>query len=173
MESGQYTVIVDRAAAMHISRGVIGGRSERDRTEGLAVMLLHLRPGMKETAMTDKRATIWRTILIVGMILGLGGIIGEMVWSADKEKLKEIEVVAMAASAKVTIEGAVGTALGSIAGQVIEAELERRGDKAVWNVEILTEEEGIMAVYVDAVSGAVVMTEEKVVGKRLAQDKLS
>ena len=123
--------------------------------------------------MTDKRATIWRTILIVGMILGLGGIIGEMVWSADKEKLKEIEVVAMAACAKVTIEGGVGTALGSIAGQVIEAELERRGDKAVWNVEILTEEEGIMAVYVDAVSGAVVMTEEKVVGKRLAQDKLS
>ena len=62
--------------------------------------------------------------------------------------------------------------MGSIAGQVIEAELERRGDKTMWNIEILTEEEGIMAVYVDAVSGAVVMTEEKVVGKRLVQDKL-
>lgn len=123
--------------------------------------------------MTNKTYTIWRTILIVGMIIGVGGIVGEMVWSADKEKLKEMEVVAMVASAKVTIEGAVETALGSIAGQVIEAELEKWGEKTVWNVKILTDEAGIMAVYVDAVSGAVVMTEEKVVGKRLLQDKLS
>ena len=123
--------------------------------------------------MTSKTYTIWRTILIVGTVIGLGGIIGEMVWSVDKEKLKEVEVVAMAASAKVTIEGAVAAALGSIAGQVVEAGLEKRGDKTMWNVEVLTDEAGIMAVYVDAVSGAVVMTEEKVVGKRLGQDKLS
>lgn len=123
--------------------------------------------------MTNKTYTIWRTIPIVGMIIGLGGIVGEMVWSADKEKLKEMEVVAMVASAKVTIEGAVEAALGSIAGQVIEAELEKWGEKTVWNVKILTDEEGIMAVYVDAAAGAVVMTEEKVVGKRLVQDKLS
>lgn len=123
--------------------------------------------------MTSKTYTIWRTILIVGTVIGLGGIIGTMVWSADKENLKEMEVVAMAASAKVTIEGAVAAALGSIAGQVVEAGLEKRGDKTMWNVEVLTDEAGIMAVYVDAVSGAVVMTEEKVVGKRLGQDKLS
>lgn len=122
--------------------------------------------------MTNKTYTIWRTILIVAMIIGLGGIIGEMVWSADKEKLKEIEVVAIAASAKITIEEAVEAALGSIAGQVIEAELEKRGEETVWNVQVLTDEEGIMAVYVDAVSGAVVMAEEKVVGKRLVQDNL-
>lgn len=79
----------------------------------------------------------------------------------------------MAASAKVTIEGAVESALGSIAGQVVEAGLEKRGDKTMWNVEVLTDEAGIMAVYVDAVSGAVVMIEERVVGKRLLQDKLS
>ncbi|GKS63930.1 hypothetical protein YTPLAS72_12340 [Nitrospira sp.] len=123
--------------------------------------------------MTSKTYTIWRTILIVGTVIGLGGIIGEMVWSADKEKLKEVEVVAMAAYAKVTIEGAVESALGSIAGQVVEAGLEKRGDKTMWNVEVLTDEAGIMAVYVDAVSGAVVMIEERVVGKRLLQDKLS
>lgn len=123
--------------------------------------------------MTNKTYTIWRTILIVGTVIGLGGIIGEMVWSADKEKLRGMEVIAMAASTKVTIEGAVSTALGSIAGQVIEAGLEKRGDKTVWNVEVLTTEEAIIAVYVDAVSGTVLMTEKKVVGKRLVEDGLS
>lgn len=56
---------------------------------------------------------------------------------------------------------------------MVEAGLEKRGDKTMWNVEVLTDEAGIMAVYVDAVSGAVVMIEERVVGKRLLQDKLS
>jgi uncharacterized membrane protein YkoI len=58
-----------------------------------------------------------------------------------------------------------------MAGQVIEAELEKRGDKTVWNVEILTTEEAIIAVYVDAVSGSVLLTEEKVPGKRPVQEK--
>lgn len=56
---------------------------------------------MNEMAMTSKTYTIWRTSLIVGTVIGLGGISGEMVWSAEKDKLKEIEVVAMAASANV------------------------------------------------------------------------
>ena len=123
--------------------------------------------------MNNKTSTIGRTILTIGTIIGLGGVIGEMVWSADKDTLKSREVVVIAASSKVTIEGAVAAALGSIAGQVVEAGLEKRGDKTMWNVEVLTDEDGIMAVYVDAVSGAVVMTEERVVGKRLLQDKLS
>jgi uncharacterized membrane protein YkoI len=51
--------------------------------------------------------------------------------------------------------------------------LEKRGDKTVWNVEILTAEKAIMAVYVDAVSGSVMLTEEKVAGKKPIQDKTS
>jgi len=39
----------------------------------------------------------------------------------------------------------------------------------VWNVEILTAEEAIMMVYLDAVSGSVMLTEEKVAGKRPVQ----
>jgi hypothetical protein len=128
---------------------------------------------MKERAMTNKTYTIWRTILIVGMAIGLGGIIGEMVWSADKEKLNGVEVIAMGVSSKITIERAVETTLGSLAGQVIEAGLEKRGDKTVWNVKVLTAEEAIMAVYVDAVSGAVLMAEERVAGKRSVQDEPS
>lgn len=164
-------VIVGRVAAMHISRGVVGGRSEPDRAEGLAVMLLHLRPGMKETAMTDKSYTIWRAILIAGMVIGLAGIVGEMVWNADKGELNGVEVTTMATSARITIAGAVETALGSIAGQAIEAGLEKRGHKTVWNVKILTTEEAIMAVYVDAVSGAVMLTKEKMARKRPVQER--
>lgn len=122
--------------------------------------------------MTNKSFAIWRAILIAGTVIGLAGIVGEMVWSADKGKLSGAEVIAMATSTKITIEGAVETALGSIAGQVIEAELERKGDKTVWNVEILTAEEAIMTVYIDAVSGAVMLTEEKVAGKRTVQEKM-
>jgi hypothetical protein len=125
---------------------------------------------MKETAMTNKTYTVWRAILIAGTVVGLAGIVGEMVWNADQGKLNEVEVIAMATSAKTTIEGAVTTALGSIAGQTIKAELEKRGDKTVWNVEILTAEEAIMMVYVDAVSGSVMLTEEKMAGKRSVQE---
>jgi uncharacterized membrane protein YkoI len=121
--------------------------------------------------MTNKTYTIWRAILIAVMVIGLAGIVGEMVWSADKGKLNGVEVIAMATSAKITIEGAGETTLGSIAGQVIEAKLEKRGDKTVWNVEVMTAEEAIVTVYVDAVSGAVMLTEEKMAGKRPVQQK--
>jgi hypothetical protein len=121
--------------------------------------------------MTNKTYTIWRAILIAVMVIGLAGIVGEMVWSADKGKFNGVEVIAMATSAKITIEGAVEKTLGSIAGQVIEAKLEKRGDKTVWNVEVMTAEEAIVAVYVDAVSGAVMLTEEKMAGKRPVQQK--
>jgi hypothetical protein len=62
---------------------------------------------MKETAMTNKSFMIWRAILIAGMVIGLAGLVGEMVWSADKGKSKGVEVISMATSAKITIVGAV------------------------------------------------------------------
>lgn len=65
------------------------------------------------------------------------------------------------------------TALASVAGQVIVAELDKKRDKTVWNVEILTAEEAMMAVYVDAVSGSVMMTEEELAGKKPAQGETS
>lgn len=123
--------------------------------------------------MTNKSFTIWRVTLVAGTVIGLAGIVGEMVWSADKGKFNETETIAMATSAKITIEAAVESALGRVAGQVIEAELEKRGDKTVWNVEVLTAKEAIMTVYVDAVSGSVILTEEKVPGKKPIQDKAS
>ncbi len=136
-------------------------------------MFLDLRPYKKETAMTNKIFTIWRAILVAGMVIGLAGIFGEMVWSAGNEKLKRVEVIAMATSTKITVERAVEKALGSIVGQVIGAELEKRGEKTIWSVEILTTEEAIIAVTVDAVSGSVLMSEEKAAVRRPTPGKAS
>ncbi|MEK6786521.1 MAG: PepSY domain-containing protein [Nitrospirota bacterium] len=124
--------------------------------------------------MLNKNFMIWRAILIAGMVIGVAGIVGEMVWSAEKGKSKEEEarqVIAMATSAKIGLEGAMQAALESVAGQVVEARLEKNGDKIAWNVEILTTDEAIMTVSVDAVSGSVMMTKEKVAGKKPIQGK--
>ena len=126
--------------------------------------------------MLNRNFMIWRAVLIAGMVIGVAGIVGEMVWSAEKGKSKEEEarqVIAMATSAKIGLEEAMKVALESVSGQVIEAGLEKNGDKIAWNVEILTTQEAIMMVYVDAVSGSVLLTEEKVAGKTAVQDKTS
>jgi hypothetical protein len=128
---------------------------------------------MKETAIMNKHYTIWRAILIAATVIGLAGIVGEMVWSADKGKFNAADVITVATSAKITVQGAAETALASVAGQVIEAKLEKRADKTVWMVEILTAKESIMTVYVDAVSGSMMMTEEKVPQKNPVQGQTS
>lgn len=136
-------------------------------------MFLRLEPSGKEATMTNKNVTRWRTILIAGILIGLAGIVGEMIWNADNGQLKRVELIGMATSTKITIDEAVEKALENIVGQVIVAELEKRGGKTIWNVEILTTEEAIVAISVDAVSGSVLMSEEKAVGKRLVHDKTS
>lgn len=116
-------------------------------------------------------------MVIGAVVIGVVVIVGGMVWSAEKDKLKgqkgedRKEVVAMAMTAKITIDQAVKTALESFPGKVIEAELEKKQDKAVWEVEILTAEQGIMVVHVDAESGAVITTEEKMTGKKQERDQ--
>jgi hypothetical protein len=40
----------------------------------------------------------------------------------------------------------------------------------MWEVEILTAEEGIMSVYVDGDSGSVITTDEKMTGMKPAQE---
>lgn len=116
-----------------------------------------------------------KSMVIAAVVIGVIAIVGGMVWSADKDKLKgeDVKQVAVATAAKITIEEAMKTALEKFPGKVIEAELEKRQDKTVWEIEILTAEEAIMKVYVDANSGSVITTEEKMTGKKPAQKKQS
>ncbi len=101
----------------------------------------------------------------IGAMLVLNG----PAWSDGKGKGKKDEskeTVEMAAKAKVTIEEAIKTASEKVAGKVVEAELEMKHDKAVWEVEVVTAENKVMEVYIDAESGAVIDMEEEKPGSR-------
>jgi uncharacterized membrane protein YkoI len=98
--------------------------------------------------------------LAVGAMLLLNG----PAWSDQKgkgQKDEAKETVEMAATAKVTIDQAIKTASEKVAGKVVEAELEKKHDKLVWEVEIVTAENKVMEVHIDAESGAVIEVEEE------------
>ncbi len=83
-------------------------------------------------------------------------------WSDDKGNTDEVkEAVEMAAAAKVTIDQAIKTAAKKVSGKVIEAELEKKHNKLIWEVEIVTAENKLMEVHIDAVTGAVIDVEEE------------
>ncbi|MDR4462970.1 MAG: PepSY domain-containing protein [Nitrospira sp.] len=86
------------------------------------------------------------------------------VWSDDKGKSKMDEVkeaVEMAAAAKVTIDQAIKTASGKVSGKVVEAELEKKHNTLIWEVEIVTSDKKLMEVHIDAATGAVIDVEEE------------
>jgi uncharacterized membrane protein YkoI len=98
--------------------------------------------------------------LAIGVVLVLNG----PAWSDQKGKGKKDEVketVDMAATAKVTIDQAIKTASEKVAGKVVEAELEMKHDKLVWEVEVVTAENKLMEVHIDAETGAVIDVEEE------------
>jgi uncharacterized membrane protein YkoI len=110
--------------------------------------------------------------VITGMILAVSG----PAWSdakgkKEKEKDEGKEVVEMSKTAKVTVEQAIKTATEKVAGKVIEAELERKHDKAVWEVEIVGADDKVTEVHVDADTGAVIDTEVKGAEKKESKGK--
>lgn len=112
--------------------------------------------------------TIWGvvTAALVGSLLVLSG----PAWSDSKKGGKEEDetkqAVEMSKTAKVTVEQAIKTATEKVAGKVIEAELEKKHDKAVWEVEIVGADDKVKEVHVDADTGAVIDVEEKGAAKK-------
>ena len=95
----------------------------------------------------------------LAMLLTAGTLaVGGTAYGDGKEKNGKAE---MAATAKVTIDQAIKTASDKVAGKVIEAELEKKHNKLVWEVEIVTAENKVMEVHIDADSGAVIDVEEE------------
>ena len=98
--------------------------------------------------------------LAIGAVLVLNG----PAWSDQKGKGKKDEskeTVEMAAKAKVTIDQAIKTASEKVPGKVVEAELEKKHGTLVWEVEVVTAENKVMEVHIDAESGAVIDVEEE------------
>ena len=96
-------------------------------------------------------------LAILYMVFRIGNLVGLVKGKKDESK----ETVEMAATAKVTIEQAIKTASEKVAGKVVEAELEMKHDKLVWEVEVVTAENKVMEVHIDADSGAVIDVEEE------------
>ncbi len=95
-------------------------------------------------------------------------------WSDDKGKGKKDEskeTVEMAAKAKVTIDEAIKIATEKVPGKVVEAELEKKHDTLVWEVEVVTEENKVLEVHIDAESGDVIDVEEEKPEKDTKREK--
>lgn len=92
-------------------------------------------------------------VLTAGTLVAAGAAYGD-----DNGKNGKAE---MAAAAKVTIDQAVKTASEKVSGKIIEAELETKHNKLVWEVEVVTAEKKVMEVHIDADTGAVIDVEEE------------
>ena len=106
----------------------------------------------------------------IGAVLVLNG----PAWSDQKGKGKKDEskeTVEMAATAKVTIDEAIKTASEKVPGKVVEAELEKKHGTLVWEVEVVTAENKVMEVHIDAESGAVIGVEEEKAEKAMKGEK--
>ena len=108
-------------------------------------------------------------ILVLAMLLLAAGTLTAAGSANGGEKKGKVD---MAAAAKVTIDQAIKTASDKVAGKVIEAELEKKHNKLVWEVEIVTSENKVMEVHIDAETGAVIdVEEEKGESKKGAKQK--
>ena len=110
--------------------------------------------------------------LAIGAVLVLNG----PAWSDQKGKGKKDEskeTVEMAAKAKMTIDQAIKTASEKVPGKVVEAELEKKHGTLVWEVEVVTAENKVMEVHIDAESGAVIDVEEEKAEKAMKGESRS
>lgn len=80
---------------------------------------------------------------------------------ADSAFGEEHDKIEMAAAAKITIDEAIKTASEKVSGKVIEAELDRKHGKLIWEVEVVTAEHKIMEVHIDAETGTFIDIEEE------------
>ncbi|HEV8540054.1 MAG TPA: PepSY domain-containing protein [Nitrospiraceae bacterium] len=119
--------------------------------------------------MKDLRIMMALMAVSVGAVLALSG----PAWSDDKGKDRHHtkQMVEMSKTAKITVDQAIKTATEKVAGKVIEAELERKHDRAVWEVEIVGSDDKVMEVHIDADTGAVIDTEEKGADKKKGKKK--
>ncbi len=93
------------------------------------------------------------TASVVGYALGSGS----GAWADDKDS----KITDLVKDAKVTIDQAIKTASEKVPGTVVEAELEKKHGKTIWEVEVLGADGNVTEVHIDAATGAVIDTEAK------------
>jgi len=95
--------------------------------------------------------------MVAAGLIGLSIALGATAWADDKEG----KVADLAKEAKTTIDQAIKTASEKVPGTVVEAELEKKHGKTVWEVEVLGADGTVTEVHIDAATGAVIDTEAK------------
>lgn len=106
-------------------------------------------------------------ITVFALLVGISLIATGPAWSDKKGKHEEEGNVAeMAKEAKVTVDQAIKTATEKVPGTVVEAELEKKHDKTIWEVEIVGADGKVSEVHIDAATGAVIDVEDKKAEKK-------
>jgi uncharacterized membrane protein YkoI len=82
-------------------------------------------------------------------------------WSGEKGKEEEGHVADLVKDAKITIDQAIKTALEKVSGMPVEAELEKKHGKTVWEVEIVGGDKVVTEVHIDASTGQIIDIERK------------
>ena len=95
--------------------------------------------------------------IITAGVVGLLFALGSSAWADDKEG----KITDLVKDAKVTIDQAIKTASEKVPGTVVEAELEKKHGKTIWEVEVLGADGNVTEVHIDAATGAVIDTEAK------------
>jgi uncharacterized membrane protein YkoI len=108
----------------------------------------------------------WRTITVgvVGLLFALGS----SAWADDQDG----KITDLVKDATVTIDQAVKAASGKVPGTVVEAALEKKHGKTVWEVEVLGTDGKLTEVRIDASTGAVIDTEMKKDEKQINKNKV-
>ena len=103
------------------------------------------------------------TVAIVGLLFALGF----SAWADDKEG----KISDLVKDATVTIDQAIKTASEKVPGTVVEAELEKKHGKTVWEIEVLGADGNVTEVHIDAGTGTVIDIEAKKDEKKTAGKK--
>ncbi len=93
--------------------------------------------------------------------IGIVLVLGSPAWSDKKKDKQDDHVSELVKDAKITIDQAIKTATEKVQGTVVEAELEKKHGKTVWEVEVLGADGKVTEVHIDAGTGSVIDTEEK------------
>lgn len=99
--------------------------------------------------------------ITVAIIIGSMLLFSIPAWSDTKGKKEEAKVTDLVKEAKVTIDQAIKTASDKMPGTIVEAELEKKHGKTVWEVEVVGADGTVTEVHIDAASGDVIDTEMK------------
>jgi uncharacterized membrane protein YkoI len=106
--------------------------------------------------------------IIIAFIAAALLLFGAPAWSDKGKKHKEEEenVAELVKDAKITVDQAIKTATEKLQGTVVEAELEKKHGKTIWEVEIVGADGKVTEVHIDAATGAVIDVEEKKAEKK-------